>query len=618
MDLSASYLRQPRSARQTETMGKKPSGHANSFATSRAGLTALALIIGAIVGLVAVGFYYLIAGWSYLVTGYTDYPVHAGAPHGFLGLAPAFIIAVPVLSALLYGPVVEYFTPGSRGHAVPEVMFAVRRKGGRIPGRNSLVKLFAASLTLGGGGNAGREGPIVMIGAAISSWVGTRLGLSKQRLMFLCACGAAAGIAATFNAPLAGACFALEVILGTLSAEDFVFIVFASVSASLVSQQFLPDRASVPLSQSLDLFSQSDYLLVAVAALVATLVGIGFSKLIYLVWDGIDLVYHWNAWFRPVAGSLLLGVFLYFFPLLYGTGESVQLRVLSGDFPVWMILALLLGRAVSAAFTISMGGAGGVFGPTLFVGACAGMAVGQLIQPWSASSTAIYGVIGMGAAFAAASRAPLTAVFIIIEMTRQYSLILPMMLAVAIATGISLFMTRSTIYTQKLHRRGDRLSDPVSATLLGTSTAADLMHQPPQVLDADITLGEAEKTLETSGEVSLAVADAQGIFQGSVSALLLREEIEKRGEDVPLSEIRLVSAFCSPAELPSQILKELAQSSLSNLPVVGRSQKVLGYVRGRDLIVKLYRQQTQALSQRDLGDSLGKRIRKRWTHRRHR
>ncbi|MDU1224439.1 chloride channel protein [Varibaculum cambriense] len=596
-------------------MGKKPSGHANSFATSRAGLTALAIIIGAIVGLVAVGFYYLIAGWSYLVTGYSDYPVHAGAPHGFLGLAPAFIIAVPVLSALLYGPVVEYFTPGSRGHAVPEVMFAVRRKGGRIPGRNALVKLFAASLTLGGGGNAGREGPIVMIGAAISSWIGTRLGLSKQRLMFLCACGAAAGIAATFNAPLAGACFALEVILGTLSAEDFVFIVFASVSASLVSQQFLPDRASVPLSQSLDLFSQSDYLLVAVAALVATLVGIGFSKLIYLVWDGIDLVYHWNAWFRPVAGSLLLGVFLYFFPLLYGTGESVQLRVLSGDFPVWMILALLLGRAVSAAFTISIGGAGGVFGPTLFVGACAGMAVGQLIQPWSASSTAIYGVIGMGAAFAAASRAPLTAVFIIIEMTRQYSLILPMMLAVAIATGISLFMTRSTIYTQKLHRRGDRLSDPVSATLLGTSTAADLMHQPPQVLDADITLGEAEKTLETSGEVSLAVADAQGIFQGSVSALLLREEIEKRGEDVSLSEIRLVSAFCSPAELPSQILKELAQSSLSNLPVVGRSQKVLGYVRGRDLIVKLYRQQTQALSQRDLGDSLGKRIRKRWKHR---
>ncbi|MDU2151141.1 MAG: chloride channel protein, partial [Varibaculum cambriense] len=432
-------------------MGKKPSGRANSFLNSRAGLTALAITIGAIVGLVAVGFYYLISGWSYLTTGYTDYPAHAGAAHGFLGLAPAFIIAVPVLSALLYGPVVEYFTPGSRGHAVPEVMFAVRRKGGRIPGRTALVKLFAASLTLGGGGNAGREGPIVMIGAAISSWVGARLGLSKQRLMFLCACGAAAGISATFNAPLAGACFAVELVLGALSAEDFVFIVFASVSASLISQQFLPDQASVPLSQSLDVFSHSDYLLVALAALAATLAGIGFSKLLYLVWDGIDLVYHWKAWFRPVAGSLVLGVFLYFFPLLYGTGESVQLRVLSGDFPVWMILALLFGRALSASFTISMGGAGGVFGPTLFVGACAGMAVGQLVQPWSASSTAIYGVIGMGAAFAAASRAPLTAVFIIIEMTRQYSLILPMMLAVGIATGISLFMTRSTIYTQKLH-----------------------------------------------------------------------------------------------------------------------------------------------------------------------
>ena len=273
---------------------------------------------------------------------------------------------------------------------------------------------------------------------------------------------------------------------------------------------------------------------------------------------------------------------------------------------------------MGAAFTISMGGAGGVFGPTLFVGACAGAAFGQLVQPWSASSITVYGVIGMGAAFAAAARAPLTAIFIIIEMTRQYSLILPMMLAVAIATGISLFLTRSTIYTQKLHRRGDRLSDPVSATLLGRSCASELMHCPPRLLSQDISLKDAEKSLETSGETSLAVVDSAGVFQGSVSALSLREEIAKRGEDTPLSEIPLAAAFCTPTELPSQILKELTESSLSNLPVVGRSQEVLGYIRGRDLIVKLYRQQTRALNQRDLGDSLGSRIRKRWSHRRHR
>ena len=457
-----------------------------------------------------------------------------------------------------------------------------------------------------------------MIGAAISSWVGSRLGLSKQRLMFLCACGAAAGIAATFNAPLAGACFAVELILGVLSAEYFAFIIFSSVSASLVAQQFFPNQASVPLGQSLDLFSHSDYVLVAVGAVFAALAGIAFSKLLYLVWDGIDLFYHGKDWFRPVVCSFLLGIFLYFFPLLYGTGESVQLRILSGDFPVWMVLALLGGRALGAAFTISMGGAGGVFGPTLFVGACAGAAFGQLVQPWSASSITVYGVIGMGAAFAAAARAPLTAIFIIIEMTRQYSLILPMMLAVAIATGISLFLTRSTIYTQKLHRRGDRLSDPVSATLLGRSCASELMHCPPRLLSQDISLKDAEKSLETSGETSLAVVDSAGVFQGSVSALSLREEIAKRGEDTPLSEIPLAAAFCTPTELPSQILKELTESSLSNLPVVGRSQEVLGYIRGRDLIVKLYRQQTRALNQRDLGDSLGSRIRKRWSHRRHR
>lgn len=599
-------------------MAPERSRFSSFVATSRAGLTVLSIVLGIAVGLVSVAFHYLIDGWSYLMTGFSDYPAHAGAAHGFLGLSPVFIIAVPVVSALLYAPVVERFTPGSRGHAVPEVMFAVRRKGGRIPGRNALVKLFAASVTLGGGGNAGREGPIVMIGAAISSWVGSRLGLSKQRLMFLCACGAAAGIAATFNAPLAGACFAVELILGVLSAEYIAFIIFSSVSASLVAQQFFPNQASVPLGQSLDLFSHSDYVLVAVGAMFAALAGIAFSKLLYLVWDGIDLFYHGKDWFRPVVCSLLLGIFLYFFPLLYGTGESVQLRVLSGDFPVWMVLALLGGRALGASFTISMGGAGGVFGPTLFVGACAGAAFGQVVQPWSASSITVYGVIGMGAAFAAAARAPLTAIFIIIEMTRQYSLILPMMLAVAIATGISLFLTRSTIYTQKLHRRGDRLSDPVSDTLLGRSTASDLMHEPPQLLSQELTLAQAERALENSGETSLAVVDSQGEFQGSVSALLLGHEIDKRGEDTPLRDISLTAAFCTPTELPSQILKELVESSLSNLPVVGRSQEVLGYVRGRDLIVKLYRQQTRALNQRDLGDSLGKRIHKRWKHRHHR
>lgn len=599
-------------------MAPERSRFSSFVATSRAGLTVLSIVLGIAVGLVSVAFHYLIDGWSYLMTGFSDYPAHAGAAHGFLGLSPVFIIAVPVVSALLYAPVVERFTPGSRGHAVPEVMFAVRRKGGRIPGRNALVKLFAASVTLGGGGNAGREGPIVMIGAAISSWVGSRLGLSKQRLMFLCACGAAAGIAATFNAPLAGACFAVELILGVLSAEYIAFIIFSSVSASLVAQQFFPNQASVPLGQSLDLFSHSDYVLVAVGAMFAALAGIAFSKLLYLVWDGIDLFYHGKDWFRPVVCSLLLGIFLYFFPLLYGTGESVQLRVLSGDFPVWMVLALLGGRALGASFTISMGGAGGVFGPTLFVGACAGAAFGQVVQPWSASSITVYGVIGMGAAFAAAARAPLTAIFIIIEMTRQYSLILPMMLAVAIATGISLFLTRSTIYTQKLHRRGDRLSDPVSDTLLGRSTASDLMHEPPQLLSQELTLAQAERALENSGETSLAVVDSQGEFQGSVSALLLGHEIDKRGEDTPLRDISLTAAFCTPTELPSQILKELVESSLSNLPVVGRSQEVLGYVRGRDLIVKLYRQQTRALNQPDLGDSLGKRIHKRWKHRHHR
>ncbi|MDO5727511.1 MAG: chloride channel protein, partial [Bowdeniella nasicola] len=402
----------------------------------RSAFAVVCAIIGISVGAVAVLFQVLITGWTWVMTGYRHYGQTGGAPHGIFGWHPLFVICTPAISGLLAGIFINRFSPFARGHGVPEVMLAVRRKGGVIPGRVALLKLLGTPLAIGGGGPVGKEGPIVQVGASIGSFLGTKLKLSTRQLTLLAGAGAAAGIAATFNTPLAGAVFALEVILVSFTAETIGMVTMAAVFGAVVAHEFLGDLHVVEIPE-VGLTDNMDLWWVVVVALFAALGGLLFSRSIFIIDDFFSLLYHGPNWARPAVGGLLVGIGLYFVPQMYGDVTATLHGIITGDYSVPTLVVFFAAQVVFASLVISSGGSGGVFGPTLFVGATVGAIIGAFIAPLAQSSITTFAVIGMGAAFGAAARAPLTAVLIILEMTGQYSLILPMMLAVGLATGLS-------------------------------------------------------------------------------------------------------------------------------------------------------------------------------------
>ena len=575
-------------------------GH--TVAAHRSLLGIAAAVVGAVVGAAVVLFNLAIRAWTWVSTGFTEYTTHIGSPHGVWGWAPwLFLLLSPALAGAVYGPLIQRFAPSAKGHGIPEVMLAVRRKGGRIPGRVAVVKIVSSALTIGSGGSAGREGPIVQVGASLGSTIASWLGMPVYRVVLLASCGSAAGIAATFHAPLAGAVFALEVILTEFTAETFGFVVLSAVSSSMVARILQGDEMVVRVASDLSFASQTDMWWVALLGLVAGMCGLGFSKLLYACEDAIDWLWartRLPQWARPAVLGLVLGAGLVAFPYMFGSGYPLEEDAIAGNFSVAFLLALMLGRALYTAFTIGMGGSGGVFAPTLFIGAMAGAAFGDVVSPLSASPVGVFAVVGMGAAFAGAARAPMTAVLIIVEMTGQFSLILPMMLAVVIATGASRFLTRATIYTEKLRRRGDVLDDPVEGTLLGTRVASQWMTHAPEVLAASASVASALSALRRTKESALPVVDG-GRFVGLVSSLRLAELTQEGGSlDSPLSDLPLIDEAVPDSAPPTKVLEALRRTGLQALPVLDNQRRVVGWVSERDLVDRMYRDQRRAIAAR--------------------
>lgn len=421
------------------------------------GLVGLALIIGAGAGLGAVVFRYLILAITNLVTGRDDYG-EAGrvASLHLPSLGPWFLLLAPVVGGLLYGPLVYRFAPEARGHGVPEVMLAVAQNGGRIPARVAAVKSLASALCIGTGGSVGREGPIVQIGSALGSSIGQWLRVPEHRLRLMVACGAAGGISATFDAPVAGVFFALEIILRAFTAEAFGVVVISSVTANVIAHALVGHDHVLQLP-AYSLGSAAELPLYGVLGLAAGVVGWGFARFLYLVEDLCDRVWRGPEWLRPAVGGVLLGAVLLALPQMYGVGYPVLESAVSGSYTLGLLVLLLVGKMVATSLTIGIGGSGGVFAPSLFVGGMLGTAFGFVAQaafPGLALSPGAFGLVGMAAVFAAASHAPIAAALIVFELTGEYAVILPLLVAVALATGLSHLISRDTVYTLKLLRRG--------------------------------------------------------------------------------------------------------------------------------------------------------------------
>ena len=555
-----------------------------SARSGRAGLLLLALVVGIGAGLGAVAFRYLIRWVTELLSGYVDYAGrgHTANPH-VPGLGHWFVVLTPVIAGLMYGPLVYRFAREARGHGVPEVMLAVARSGGRIRPRVAAVKALASALCIGGGGSVGREGPIVQIGSALGSSLAQLFKLDERRIRLLVACGAAGGIAATFNAPLAGVFFAMELILRRWETQAFGMVVLSSVTSSIIGRAILGDAPFLRLP-AFHVDHVVQYPLFALLGVVAGLIGVAFSRVLYAVEDLCDWAWHGPEWLRPAAGGLLLGGLLLVLPQMYGVGYPVLGRAVSGGYAMTFLLALLIGKMLACSLTIGIGGSGGVFAPSLFCGAMAGAFFGDVVHavaPQLGGSVGAYALVGMGAVFAGAARAPITAVVIMFELTGEYTIILPLMLAIVLAAGTSHLISPDTVYTRKLLRRGIDIDEPADSALRRTPVTA-VMVPPPQGVSVHEGLLAAAARFAVSRDTALPVADSTGRYLGTLAAHDVMDALAAAEATDITALTRGIDPLPPDASI-GQVLK-LLEDSAGGVPIADEHANVIGWVRHRDVL----------------------------------
>jgi chloride channel protein, CIC family len=497
----------------------------------RGGMFLLALITGAGAGLGAVAFRYLIYFFTWLATGHDEFGQQGRVPSAHLPwLGLGFFVLIPAIGGLLYGPLIYNWAREARGHGVPEVMIAVADNGGRIRPQVSVVKAVASAICIGVGGSVGREGPIVQIGSALASSLGQRVKMPETRLRILVACGAAGGIAATFNAPITGVFFGVEIILREFSVDALFTVMLAAMIADITAIPFLGDKPFLSgFPPGIELHHARNYLLVAALAVVAALMGLAFKSVLYKTEDLCDRVWKGRPeWARPAVGGLALGLLLLAIPQMYGVGYPVMYKATAGQYALWFLIVLAFAKIIACSLTIGIGGSGGIFAPSLFIGVTSGMAYGEIIHHIfgpAAGQPALYAVVAMGAVFASAARAPLTSLASVIEMTGDFALTLPVMLAVAIASTISRALSYGTIYTTKLLRRGTDIDRTTPWRALSDLKITDAMrpfHSPLPVPPAD---GGANGDGSARPLLDWATLAGPVVYQGDPQALFGIESV---------------------------------------------------------------------------------------------
>jgi len=552
------------------------------------GLIALALLVGAGAGLGAIAFRYMILGFTYLFSGHKDYSAVGHASNPLVpGLGIWFVVLAPVIGGLIYGPLVSRFAPEARGHGVPEVMYAVNRLGGRMRPQVPIVKSLASAVCIGSGGSVGREGPIVQIGSALGSVTGQALRLPESQLRLLVACGAAGGISATFNAPIAGVFFALELILRNFETRSFGLVVLSSITADAIGRAAFGSHPFLSLP-GFTFSSPLELLLYAGLGVLATGVGLGFVRVLYAGEDIADRLWKNRPdWLRPAAGGVLLGLLLLAVPEMYGVGYPVLQLAVAGHYVILALLGLLAAKILATSLTMWIGGSGGVFAPSLFMGAMLGSAYGAVahdLLPGLAVAAGAYGLVGMGAVFAACARAPITAVLIIFELTGDYRIILPLMFAVVVATTLSNALTPDTIYTLKLRRRGIDI-DKLPETVMAQIKVGEAMGKLPQPLAPEQPLRDVLRRFTAERTDALPVIDRHGTLLGVISAADIEQAAARPIDDLNAQALVHQAPELRVDESLEDAVRALAATEDEGLPILDTNGKsVVGWLTHRRLL----------------------------------
>ncbi|HEX6748877.1 MAG TPA: chloride channel protein [Longimicrobium sp.] len=481
------------------------------------------------------------------------------------------------------------------GENVAAVQLAVARRQGEIPARPALVRILASAVTLGSGGSAGSEGPVAVLGATVGSVLGRAFRFDAERVKVLVGAGAAAGISASFNAPLAGAFFALEEVLGSLAVAAFPPVVVAAVLAAVVSRAFLGDHPAFPIPAQYGFTLRREVILFyPVLGVLAGLVSVLYVRAFFGA-ESLAKRLKLRPWLLPVLGGLVVGLMVWASGgVLVGYGH-LAVRVEVFGRMAWTTLAMLaLGKIVATSLTLGSGGTGGVFTPSLYIGAATGGAYGVLMTklfPGLGLHPEAYALVGMGAVVGAATQAPITAILIVFEMTNDYAIVLPLMMATVIATVVARHVEPDSLYSGWLRRRGEHLEHGTDRDVLSGLHVSDVYDRAAPSIPADATIEHLVEQLGRADRTEYPVVDEDGALLGIVT---VAELARAAGEAPSLGAVLLAADLAGPSESvhPADTLLEAVRKmgvrGVGSLPVVDAGTGAFLGTLGRAEILAAY------------------------------
>ena len=577
----------------------------------------LAGIVGLVSGITAIAFRLLILGGSIIF-------LYIPQVLGIWG----WIIA-PTIGGLLVAIIVVKYSPEARGHGVPEVMDSYITQGGRMRIRVPILKSIASALSIASGGSCGREGPIAQIGAGMGSTISELLKLDRKQTRTLLVCGVASGISATFNSPLGGALFGIEIIAGGVIGFSIIPIILSSVIATAVTYAFLGTGVSFQAPQ-FTFGNPIELLFYLLLGLVFGVLSVIWTRGFYVIEDIFERI-KTNPYLIPGIGGLATGILLvitiYFenvlsysgvfapgdpyYPAIGGIAYAFTDATLIGSVGLAAMVIFGFFKGLATAFTLGSGGSGGIFAPSLTMGAAFGGAMGLVfaaIVPWAVPQPMAFALVGMAALFAGSARAPMTCIVMLMEMTRDYSMILPLMIAVSSAFLVSSVLEEESIYTMKLARRGIRMRQGHHISALQEVCLAEIMTKNPTILRTNMTQAEVIDIIDETQHTKYPVLDENDNLVGTLIAEDLFHGVGPNDEQ-PLVSQMMNTNFLALSETckMDSVLHEMMQRDEGHAVIVDSEHpnKMIGFVTKADVLrayeIAIFRLQQQGVEIDDIG-----------------
>ncbi|MBB5021600.1 chloride channel protein [Desulfurispira natronophila] len=522
---------------------------------------------------------------------------HLGISYDFPGRLLLFFI--PIIGALLIMPLIVRYPKEASGYGLPGLLENVIFKNAVIPPKVILLRTLTTSVTLGCGGSAGREGPIVTIGAALGSAFGQFLKLSGDRMRILVACGAAGGIAAAFDAPIAGAMFALEImLLGNLAVYSFSPIVISAGVATVTTRAIFEKDIEFTVP-AFTMVSLNEFYLYCILGIITGLVAVIFIRLYYHITDRFDRA-QIPVWQKVLLGASLLGAIGVLFPQVFGVGYKWMNEALMGNMALYLMLALVFLKMIATAVTLGCGLSGGVFGPSLFIGLMLGgsfAAIVNMILPGTVHE-ASYAMVGMGAMVAAASQAPLTAIFLLFEMTGDFNIVLPTMFACMISVSMMKILKQESIDMVPLTRKGYKFSGGKDVTVMQRLKVRDVETKNCDAIPESMSFRQIQMLIARSSQMDFPVLDQDGKLVGIISFQDIRKVIFEEGLDDLIVARDIATTDLITVKVDDTLQEALEKFTIrdyDHLPVVESDGTLHGLI-SRQKILQAYNNEIQRIA----------------------